>query len=414
MKFFQKTSVAVLLTLLVVALCCVLGYTRAGAGHGQGVSAPPAQQAGESGMNYFLNWIDDGANLFTMETTDTMARDNLSLNSTYGCLLAVHTTYSLGGEDIETYAKNLFQEVELGSMDMLLVIDAGREAWYLAYGGSIRPYVEDETVSPALPTLVADNLDSDFFRGESNRGILALFSDLESWCAAALPTLDSSGLPFMVGDKEQSLSLGSILRGVLFTLLVNLWWIVLLLVILNVADRIRFRRYVTQTPPGGEGKAPFRPILFWHRQGSSWYWQMMDLLAQDEEDDDPRQGPAGGPDQGAGGSQQEDPAGSWQSQNQNPGGSANAWQSQNQNAGEHSSDWQSQGQGPGAGFHDETFGSGPNVGPNIGPDVGPTFSQGGFRQSSLWNSWRNCCNAGWSMVRTLQEQVRRMFGGRRM
>ena len=80
MKFFQKTSVAVLLTLLVVALCCVLGYTRAGAGHGQGVSAPPAQQAGESGMNYFLNWIDDGANLFTMETTDTMARDNLSLN----------------------------------------------------------------------------------------------------------------------------------------------------------------------------------------------------------------------------------------------------------------------------------------------------------------------------------------------
>ena len=34
---------------------------------------------------------------------------------------------------------------------MLLVIDAGREAWYLAYGGSIRPYVEDETVSPALP-----------------------------------------------------------------------------------------------------------------------------------------------------------------------------------------------------------------------------------------------------------------------
>lgn len=414
MKFFQKTSVAVLLTLLVVALCCVLGYTRAGAGHGQGVSAPPAQQAGESGMNYFLNWIDDGANLFTMETTDTMARDNLSLNSTYGCLLAVRTTYSLGGEDIETYAKNLFQEVELGSMDMLLVIDAGREAWYLAYGGSIRPYVEDETVSPALPTLVADNLDSDFFRGESNRGILALFADLESWCAAALPTLDSSGLPFLVGDKEQSLSLGSILRGVLFALLVNLWWIVLLLVILNVADRIRFRRYVTQTPPGGEGKAPFRPILFWHRQGSSWYWQMMDLLAQDEEDDDPRQGPAGGPDQGAGGSQQEDPAGSWQSQNQNPGGSANAWQSQNQNAGEHSSDWQSQGQGPGAGFHDETFGSGPNVGPNIGPDVGPTFSQGGFRQSSLWNSWRNCCNAGWSMVRTLQEQVRRMFGGRRM
>ena len=29
MKFFRKTSVAVLLTLLVIALCCVIGYTRA-------------------------------------------------------------------------------------------------------------------------------------------------------------------------------------------------------------------------------------------------------------------------------------------------------------------------------------------------------------------------------------------------
>ena len=27
MKFFRKTSVAVLLTLLVIALCCVIGYT---------------------------------------------------------------------------------------------------------------------------------------------------------------------------------------------------------------------------------------------------------------------------------------------------------------------------------------------------------------------------------------------------
>ena len=29
MKFFRKTSVAVLLTALVVVLCCVWGYTRA-------------------------------------------------------------------------------------------------------------------------------------------------------------------------------------------------------------------------------------------------------------------------------------------------------------------------------------------------------------------------------------------------
>lgn len=406
MKFFRKTSVAILLTLLVVALCCVLGYTRAGGGQSAGVSAPPAQQAGESGMNYFLNWIDDGANLFSMETTDAMARSNLSLNSTYGCLLAVRTTYSLGGEDIAAYTQNLFQEVELGSMDMLLVIDAGQEAWYLAYGGSLRPYVEDEVITPTLPSLVEENLNHAFFQGESDQGILSLFSSLESWCAAALPTLDASGLPFLVGDKEQGLSLGGILRGVLFALLVNLWWIILLLVVLNVADRIRFRRYVTRNPSGGPGGGPFRPILFWHRQGSSWYWRMMDLLRQgegEEDDSDPRQGP-GSPTNGWYDTEDTSQANGGPSQNQSAGGSANQWQSQSQDPGGHSNAWQSQ--NPGGGFYDAPFGSGPNVGPNC--------SQGDFRQSSLWNSWRTCCNAGWSMVRTFQDQVRRMFGGRRM
>lgn len=406
MKFFRKTSVAILLTLLVVALCCVLGYTRAGGGQSTGVSTPPAQQAGESGMNYFLNWIDDGANLFSMETTDTMARSNLSLNSTYGCLLAVRTTYSLGGEDIASYTKNLFQEVELGSMDMLLVIDAGREAWYLAYGGSLRPYVEDAVTTPTLPSLMEEHLNHAFFQGESDQEILALFSSLESWCAASLPTLDASGLPFLVGDKEQDLSLGGILRGVLFALLVNLWWIILLLVVLNVADRIRFRRYITRNPSGGKEGGPFRPILFWHRQGSSWYWRMMDLLRQeeDEEDDnDPRQGP-GGPTDGWYDTENAGPDNGGRSQNQSAGDSANQWQSQSQDPGGHSNAWQSQHSG--GGFYDAPFGSGPNVGPN--------FSQGDFRQSSLWNSWRACCNAGWSMVRAFQDQVRRMLGGRRM
>ena len=74
MKFFRKTSVAVLLTLLIIALCCVIGYTRAAPNTPQDISDAPAQQAGESGLNYYLSWIDDNAGLFSMDTTDTLGK----------------------------------------------------------------------------------------------------------------------------------------------------------------------------------------------------------------------------------------------------------------------------------------------------------------------------------------------------
>ena len=171
MKFFRKTSVAVLLTLLVIALCCVIGYTGPPPQHPQDISDAPAQQAGESGLNYYLSWIDDDAGLFSMDTTDTLARSNLSLHSNYGCLMAIQTINYLNGQDIETYAKNRFEETELGSMDMLLVIETSNQAWYLVYGGTLRPYVEESGVTPTLSSVVSNNLNASFFQGESDQGI---------------------------------------------------------------------------------------------------------------------------------------------------------------------------------------------------------------------------------------------------
>ena len=109
-----------------------------------------SQRAGESGLNYFLNWIDDGAGLFSMETTDTLARNNLDLNNTYGCLLALKTVNYLNGQDIASYSKDLFQQVDLGRKDMLLVIESSSQAWYLVYGGGLRTYAENNDALAAL------------------------------------------------------------------------------------------------------------------------------------------------------------------------------------------------------------------------------------------------------------------------
>ena len=293
MKFFRKTPVAVILTALVVVLCCVWGYTRAYTSVQQ-QEETQSQRAGENNLNYFLRQFDDDAHLFDLDVTDTMARNDLDLNNTYGTMLAVRTANYLGGGDIETYAKNYFTEHELGRSDLLLVIETNSRAWYLVYGPGLRQYADG---NQALATLVRENLDDAFFEGDSGKGILSLFQDLEKWCKDNLPEVEpvvQSGVPSLqINDKVQVISLWDVFVSIIFTLLVNIWWIILLLVVLNVVDRYRFQKYVERHLPdnGDEPTAPFHPILFWHRQGSRWYGRMLDLVMdledEGEEADEP-------------------------------------------------------------------------------------------------------------------------------
>ena len=172
---------------------------------------------------------------------------------------------------------------------MLLVIEVSSRAWYLVYGPGLRSYADGDQ---ALATLVRENLDDAFFDGESNQGILSLFEDLETWCKNNLPEVEpvvQSGIPSLqINDKVQVISLWDVFVNIIFTLLVNIWWIILLLVALNVVDRYRFQKYVERHLPdnGDEPTAPFHPILFWHRQGSRWYGRMLDLVMDLENETD--------------------------------------------------------------------------------------------------------------------------------
>ena len=85
MDFLKKTPVAIVLTVLIVALCCVVGHQRAVAqlDHPQSNIQNDDRAAGESSLNYYLNWIDDGADLFSTNACDTIARRNLAFDTTY-------------------------------------------------------------------------------------------------------------------------------------------------------------------------------------------------------------------------------------------------------------------------------------------------------------------------------------------
>lgn len=294
MKFFRKTSTAVVLTLLLVALCCVWGYSRAYEENSQAQSgnSTPYRPAGESNLNYYLSLIEDEADLFDLETSDSLAWANLDLNNSYGVTLALQTLESIPqGQTLDAYTLNHFSQLQLDPWDLLLVMETDTQDWYLAYGGSIAPKIE---ASQDLANLIRSHLDAQFFQEGSNEGILALVTEIHSWCANNLDLLDAqegTAAPFFQsGDKVESITLGSILSGILFTLLANVWWIVLLLVVLTLADRYRLTQYLAKYPHDPDMAPPvlFRPILFWHGPGSKWYARMVAYAAESpfEEEDD--------------------------------------------------------------------------------------------------------------------------------
>lgn len=287
MKFFKKTSVAVLVTVLVVALCCVWGYTRV---YEETSSVTthyqPDRNSGQSNLNYYLGWISDDARLFSSDTIDTLARENLTLDNTYGSLVAVKTVSYLNGRDIQSYAEETAMNIHLDRRDMLLLLDTNSESWYVTYGADLVTYVEADA---ELPNLFREHLNTEFWGEEGNpdEAILALFDDLDDWYEDNIPPIEKDALGFLpIGGKVQTVSLGSILSGILFTLLANLWWIALALIALNIVDRVRFEQYYTKKTSDSDANPRFHPFLFWHRPGSRWYEDMMDQAMEEDEEDD--------------------------------------------------------------------------------------------------------------------------------
>ena len=286
MTIFKRFPVAVILSALVILLCCVLGYSRVyepPADTGDETSSGEHYRAGESNLNYYLSWMKDEAGMFTPETADTIARQNLSLDNEYNSLVAIHTVSTLEGRDIESCARELANQVELGGRDMLLLLDSETQDWYVVYGPGLQPYVEMNT---ELQDLLRSQLSPDFFAVTSNRRVVLLFEALQQWFEANVPPAEETAAS---GYAVQHATHRDICIGIIFTLMTNIWWILILLVALTLLDRTRCRNYLLAHPDGHDPANPFRPLLFWHHAGSRWYANMEDLAEYDrydrEEDD---------------------------------------------------------------------------------------------------------------------------------
>ena len=281
-RFFKRVPVAVLLTAVVIFLCCFWGYQRVDEPVQEAeeeTTSADGHHSGESNLNYYLRWMEDDAEMFSMETADAIARRNLKLDTTYNSVIAIRTVSYLNGKSIEAYARSLAEKMDLSGRDMLLLLDTDTRDWYVLYGSGLQPYAEANT---ELRDLFRGQLTTDFFESGSNQKALLLFNALETWYENNVPPADSELYPS--GGRVEAANFHDIFIGILFTLLTNIWWILLLVLILTLLDRARFSRYAKAHPQGYDPADPFRPLLFWHHAGSRWFADMVELTELEKEE----------------------------------------------------------------------------------------------------------------------------------
>ena len=231
MKFFQKTGVAVTITVLAVVAALVIGFgpSLTGQKTEQTVSqeiparettateTPAAEVSGTAGDETISNkYIRDDAGLFTRSGETEIKDYNDKIYSKTGTHVAILTTADTKGMSLESYTNSAFDSMGLSEFDMLFSIDTSSQTWYVTTGA----YVADSTDSELeqiFKSGFASILDSD-----ADDAAKTLYKQLYSWCKSNL-----NGAAPQAEEPVQQTSYGrrKSVIGTIITILV-IYWIV--------------------------------------------------------------------------------------------------------------------------------------------------------------------------------------------
>ena len=253
MKLLQKRSVAILLTIVMIAAGIGLGQWRAD-------QAPKPPATGETALDTSLSttayetWIWDEAGVLSSNEEKQICLYNANWDKRYTSLLAVAAVKSVDG-DLADYAYELGNEIGLGQGDALLVLNIGGQSAYLATGDDFAEQLLSDT---EVTTYMNLYLYEDFMAGSYGKGVLTFMEALNERYVEVFG--GGNTVTVHLGESEGEVSI----MGIIVLL-------VILLVIANIIDSLRYnsyrqRYYGVPNPP-----YVFRPLLFWHGPSYGWY-----------------------------------------------------------------------------------------------------------------------------------------------
>lgn len=248
MKVFQKTWVAVVITLAMVAGAVFIGLNR---------TDTVPNSPGEAGLDTSLStsrsegFLLDEANVLSAEEEHQINLYNANWLERYDSLVAVAVTPSVSG-DLGDYAYQRAMDWELAATDAVLVIETDTGSAYLLPGDDYP--LTDSQINSYMNTYLYEGVADK----EYAAGILNLFQAVNQFY------VDQYGTGYLEGGYGYGHSAGTQIYAIVLL-------VIILLVIATVVDNLRYatyrqRYYGVVNPP-----VVFRPILFWHGPGWGWY-----------------------------------------------------------------------------------------------------------------------------------------------
>lgn len=248
MKFFQKTWVAVALTLVMIGGAVFIGLSR-----GEQAENSPASAGLDTSLSTgaYEQWVGDFAQVLTAEEEEQICLYNANWDQRYGSIIVVETLAAAPDTSLGDYAVSQAQAFELGAYDGYLAIVPEAGEAYLAVGMDYP--LSDSQIGSYLSQYLYDDLQA----GRCGQGVLSLFAGLNQYY------VDNYGVPAQETGYSYG-SQGALVAGVILV-------VVFLLIFATLVDSMRYdayrqRYYGVVNPP-----IVFRPILFWHGPGFGWY-----------------------------------------------------------------------------------------------------------------------------------------------
>ena len=210
MKFFQKRSVAWVITICMILTAIFIGQYK----QQQQAYLPSRETESEEWAweNYtaYDRYIDDHVGLLSEHYKKQLSVYNAVSDYMYDTVCGILVLDDTENAKLETVAEQAFGDLQLSSRDLVLILDTEQENWHLSCGSSF-----SENDQHALELMV-NEVGQEMFRSNGN-GLLKLFSEFGQWFATHLSPINAVNHVFQfakfVGRTARNMILFSVVIG---------------------------------------------------------------------------------------------------------------------------------------------------------------------------------------------------------
>ena len=182
-----------------------------------------------AGFPKHQNYIADDADILTEQTINDIKDTNKNLAGDVQLTIAVCTVKTTNGEDIATYARNLFSEWKLGEGILILIAKDDNNYYFVPSVG-----VEDILTNEEIASIRDEYFEGDFSNGTYDRAVKKVVTKLKTTLVAGVQARASAADAAAGEETGETEEKGTPAGNAIVTFFKVILWIVIIAAILFV------------------------------------------------------------------------------------------------------------------------------------------------------------------------------------